>query len=418
MLSGSERLRTAATRAGACGDERGLVANPEKRVPGIDVLRGLCIVAVVLHHVNLRIRFSESGPGKWIGHTANLAFFWNGSYGVRVFFVISGFLIAGWSIKRWGELKKIELRQFYLLRFARIAPCLAGLLLILTALDLAGVPRFTIDPQHTTLGRAILAAATFHINWLEARTGYLPAAWDVLWSLSVEEVFYLFFPLLCTVLRRQSLLIAVLCGFIVAGPFARVHAWNEIWSDYGYLCCMDGIAIGCLAAIVAARFRFGDGVNRALLASGALMALLITVFRGTAERIGFYKVGLDDTVLEIGIALVLIALQQRFERNAASAKPAKPRWLAFAAWPSGVLRWFGRDSYEVYLTHMFAVWPMAIAFRGFGLSTNLEAPWFLGTAAIAGVLGYCVARYYSEPLNRALRVRFMPERAKRATDGA
>ena len=404
------------------------MANLEKRVPGIDALRGLCILAVVLHHVNLRIRFSESAPGKWIGHTANLALFWNGSYGVRVFFVISGFLIAGWSIKRWGTLKKIELRQFYLLRFARIVPCLAGLLVILSALDLAGVPRFTINPQHTSLGRALLAAATFHINWLEAHTGYLPAAWDVLWSLSVEEVFYFFFPLLCAGLRKQLLLIAVLCGFIVTGPFARVHAWNDIWADYGYICCMDGIAIGCLAAMAASRFRLSDAANRWLLACGTLLALLITVFRGIAERIGFYKVGLDDTVLEIGIALVLIALQQRFEsRNTrvadrgaaaseAGANSAGTGWLTIGRAPGRVLRWFGRDSYEVYLTHMLVVWPMVTAFRALGIPANLEAPWFLATAAIAGALGYVVARYYSEPLNRALRVRFPPVRTKQAVE--
>ena len=117
---------------------------------------------------NLRIRFSESVAGKWIGRTANLALFWNGSYGVRVFFVISGFLIAGWSIKRWGELKKIELRQFYALRFARIVPCLAGLLVLLSALDLASVPRFKLQKKFATKGICAsnrITAATVACTW-------------------------------------------------------------------------------------------------------------------------------------------------------------------------------------------------------------------------------------------------------------
>src|SRR6476659_852853 len=218
-----------------------VIERSEKRVHGIDVLRGLCIIAVVLHHINLRIHFRESGFGQWIGPAANRVLFWSGYYGVRVFFVISGFLITIWSLKRWGGLSQLNRRQFYLMRFARIVPCLMALLVILSVLDRAGVPRFTINMQHTSLGRALLAALTFHVNWLEARTGCLPAAWDILWSLSVEEVFYILFPLLCTLLRKQALLIGLLSCFVLIGPFARVQTHNELWAEYGYLSCMDGI---------------------------------------------------------------------------------------------------------------------------------------------------------------------------------
>src|ERR1700744_18047 len=192
------------------------------RVPGIDVLRGLCIIAVVLHHINLRIHFRDSDLGHWIGPAANRALFWSGYYGVRVFFVISGFLITTWSLKRWGNLAQINRRQFYVMRFARIVPCLLGLLLVLSTLDRLNVPHFIVSQQHSSLWRALLAALTFHINWLEAHSGYLPANWDVLWSLSVEEVFYIFFPLFCTILRKQWLLITLLCSLMVIGPFARI----------------------------------------------------------------------------------------------------------------------------------------------------------------------------------------------------
>ncbi len=385
------------------------------------MLRGLCIVAVVLHHINLRIHFRDSSLGHLIGPAANRALFWNGYYGVRIFFVISGFLITAWSLKRWGSIGQIDRRQFYLMRFARIVPCLVGLLLLLSLLDRAGTPIFTINTQHTSLGRALVAALTFHVNWLEARTGYLPAAWDVLWSLSVEEVFYLFFPLLCTLLRKQALLIGLLSCFVVIGPFARVRTHNELWADYGYLSCMDGIAIGCLAALIAAKLRFNPKANLALRITGTSLCLLITVFRGTAARLALYKVGLDVTTVQVGTALLVMAMQQSFETRAAldgsvrlgsgmrSRSAVMFRSIANALSRStAFLRWFGRNSYEVYLTHMLVVWPMVMLFFHFRQSLNTAPLWFLATAALAGVAGHVVARFYSEPLNDKLRMRFKP----------
>jgi peptidoglycan/LPS O-acetylase OafA/YrhL len=371
---------------------------------------------VVLHHINLRIHFRDSTLGQMIGPAANRVLFWNGYYGVRMFFVISGFLITTWSLKRWGILSQIRRRQFYRMRFARIVPCLAGLLVLLSVLDRMGVPRFTINTQHTSLGRALLAALTFHVNWLEARTGYLPAAWDVLWSLSVEEVFYVFFPLLCTLLRKPALLIGLFSCFVIAGPFARVQTHNELWADYGYLPCMDGIALGCLAAMLAAKVRLNHKLNLVLRIAGVALILLITVFRGLAARFALYKVGLDVTTLQLGTALLIIALQQNFEARATLDRSPFPssnlrtrsaamlRSLGTALFrSSGFLRWFGRNSYEVYLTHMLVVWPMVGLFFHFHQSLNTAVLWFLAITALTGVAGHVLARGYSDPLNRRLR---------------
>ena len=400
------------------GDLMSLTAvsgQPNKyRVPGIDLLRGICIVAVVLHHINLRIHFRDSSLGQLLGPAANRALFWNGYYGVRMFFVISGFLITSWSLKRWGKLSQLNVRQFYQMRFARIMPCLAGLLLILVFLDRMGVPRFVVNTQHTSLLRASIAALTFHVNWLEARTGYLPASWDVLWSLSVEEVFYIVFPLLCTLLRKQALLISVLVAFVMVGPFVRVHAQNELWADYGYLSCMDGIALGGLAAMVAAKVKLSDKANLTLRITGLFLCLLIAVFRGIAARLAFYKAGLDVTLLEIGTALLVIALQQRSENQPEHKQVSKPTHAASLSGIGDVLyrstaflRWFGRNSYEVYLTHMFAIWPMVGLFFYFRQSIHLSPLWFLAILALAGGLGSLVARFYSEPLNDRLRTKLI-----------
>jgi peptidoglycan/LPS O-acetylase OafA/YrhL len=264
------------------------------------------------------------------------------------------------------------------------------------------------------LPRALFAALTFHINWLEARTGYLPANWDVLWSLSVEEVFYVFFPLLCTLVRKQAMLIGLLSCFLIIGPFARVLTQNELWSDYGYFSCMDGIAFGCLAAMFAAKIKLSDKTNLGLRIGGTLLCLFIAVFRGPAARLGLYKVGLDVTTLEIGTALLLIALQQSFEKRSLLAGSSTSKTAKALFRSTAFLRWFGRNSYEVYLTHMLVVWPMVILFFHFHQSINMAPIWFLAATALAGVLGYVVAQFYSEPLNHRLRMKFLPASKSKA----
>ncbi len=72
-----------------------------------------------------------------------------------------------------------SVRDFYALRIARIAPLLVLVLTVLSALHLAGLKNFIVSPKVGGLGRALLAALTFHVNVLEAGRGYLPANWDI-----------------------------------------------------------------------------------------------------------------------------------------------------------------------------------------------------------------------------------------------
>ena len=126
--------------------------------------------------------------------------------------------------------------------------------------------------------------------------------------------------------------------------------------------------------------------------SGTILCLVITVFRGIAVRLAFYKVGLDVSVLEIGSALLLIALQQNSENrieNISDKPTAASSWNRISERlyrPTAFLRCFGRNSYEVYLTHLFAVWPMVGLFFYFHQSIQLAPLWFLGTLALAGAL--------------------------------
>ena len=223
---------------------------------------------------------------------------WNGQRGVQIFFAISGFLITSTSIRRWGSLAQVRAQDFYVLRFARIAPLLFSLLALLSLLHLLQVPHFVVSGKTGDLGRALLAAMTFHVNVLEATRGYLPGNWDILWSLSVEGMFYLFSPLVCVVLGRSKWLVALLCLFVALGPLGRT-VWshcNETWREYSYLGGMDAIGLGCLTALWVSYIRMSRSVLALLFIAGAAWLLVTLCFTNWVRAIGLPSLGLDMTL--------------------------------------------------------------------------------------------------------------------------
>ncbi|GAH41433.1 unnamed protein product, partial [marine sediment metagenome] len=110
---------------------------------------------------------------------------------VFLFFVLSGFLITRRSLERWRELPQIAPGRFYALRASRILPTLVLVVFLLSVFHLAGVPNFVISRPEQSLGGAIASVFGLYLNWYEGSYGYLPGGWDVIWSLSIEEVFYL-----------------------------------------------------------------------------------------------------------------------------------------------------------------------------------------------------------------------------------
>jgi peptidoglycan/LPS O-acetylase OafA/YrhL len=363
----------------------------QRRVAGIDVLRGLAIFFVLMNHVNIRLLINKVPYRKGIPPQLLQAWVWNGQYGVQIFFAVSGFLITSMTLRRWGALSQVKARDFYRLRFARIAPLLALLLAVLSALHFVGVNLFVVSAARGGLGYALFAALTFHVNVLEAQRGYLPPNWDILWSLSVEEVFYLVFPLACIWLGRGKGLVALLGGLVVAGPFARtLLAYNEVWKEYSYLGAMDAIALGCLTALFTDRRTLTRGTLRSLQVLGAALMVFVLGFSDYARRIGLERAGLDMSVLAFGTCLAIAAVAQNGGAGSTFLSP---------------LRWLGQRSYEVYLTHMFVVIVLLNIFIAAGKPLRGVALFFIGTVIFSGLLGEIVARFYSEPMNRLLRER-------------
>ena len=372
-----------------------------QRLEGVDVLRALAILFVLLNHVNMRLRLARIPYTDGLPEQLVTSLVWNGQRGVQIFFAVSGLLITAMSLRRWESLSRVSVRGFYLMRFARIVPLLLLLLGVLSGLHLANVEHFVVSAKTGGLPRALLAALTFHVNVLEARRGYLPGNWDILWSLSVEEVFYLFFPVVAKLFGRGKLFVVVLLGFVALGPVARTvftHG-NETWKEYSYLGGMDAIALGCLTALVVSWIRFSRIALWVLWGVGVVLLIFSLCFSMTGDALGLDRTGLDMTVVAVGTCLVIAAVAQ---------SEWKAPWIM-----SPVLK-LGERSYEVYLTHMFVV------FGAFGLFVRAGKPmWavpglFIGTIVAAGLLGEVVARFYSEPLNRAIRKRWQGRKSMEA----
>ncbi|MHB1938252.1 MAG: acyltransferase family protein [Acidobacteriaceae bacterium] len=372
---------------------RRALAKSWKRLDGIDLIRGIAILFVLMNHVNMQLLFAQVPYTRGLPRQLVSSLVWNGQFGVQMFFAVSGFLITSTTLRRWGSVDKVRPRDFYLLRFARIAPLLLMLLAVLSALHLAGVQHFIVGQKTGGLESALFAALTFRVNVLEATRGYLPGSWDILWSLSVEETFYLFFPLACKLFGRGKLLVALLLGFVVLGPFGRTvfaHG-NPVWHEYSYLGAMDAIALGCLTALLIARVHLSRRLLWVCGISGAGFAIFILGFSRTAYAWGLGRAGLDMTILGLGTCL-LIAVSAEMQWRG-------PRFLV-------PILWLGRRSYEVYLIHMFLVIAVFGLFMKFGKPLAAVPVLFVTVIVLSGLLGEAVARSYSEPMNKLLRNKF------------
>jgi peptidoglycan/LPS O-acetylase OafA/YrhL len=351
--------------------------------PRIDLIRGISICLVLLHHFTIAYRLTTG----WAFADAALhALARNGNYGVTLFFTVSGYLITSRTLRRWPDPARISPLRFYRLRAARILPCVLLLLAVVDGLALAGVAIFQNHPEWgepVPLWVANLASVTFWMNILTARSGWLNYALCVQWSLSVEEVFYAGFPLLCLLCRGRRALLAVWACFVIAGPLWRAtHQNDDSGYLYAYLACFDAIAIGCITAAIRPSLRPGAWARPAATAVSAVLTGLYL-----ARSIGVTNI-YGVSIMALGCA-VLIATE-----TASTATRAVPLQA---------LRACGRLSLELYLFHlvvlglMRTIWPPE-AFTGAIRFALLAA--FL---ALSVALALALSRFFSDPLNAALR---------------
>jgi peptidoglycan/LPS O-acetylase OafA/YrhL len=160
---------------------------------------------------------------------------------------------------------------------------------------------------------------------------------------------------------------------------------------------MDGIALGCLAALLSAKARLSGTTLRVLGAAGTIILVFVLGFSISVYRWGLGRNGLDMTILGLGVCMVLVAV-------------AQTRWQA----PTllGPLVRVGGLSYEVYLAHIFVVLGVFHLFLIMNKPIRAVPAMFLAVLLLSGFLGAVVSRSYSEPMNRWLRRRWVKDRAR------
>ena len=212
----------------------------DRRIPSLDGFRAISILMVLYGHLCGTRHFPISIPeyGRWCGDVAHL--------GVLVFFVISGFLITSLLMSEHEMTGTISLKRFYLRRVVRIFPAFYAFILVMAIATLLGVVHLT--------GRDFAYALTYTVNF-EPNRGL---SIGHLWSLSVEEQFYLLWPLTLMVLReRRALIVAVAAIFI--GPMVRVairewifhidpHSLDGMSTSFPAM--FDYLAAGCALALL------------------------------------------------------------------------------------------------------------------------------------------------------------------------
>ncbi len=357
-------------------------------MPGLDGLRGLAVLAVLGYHLGI-----GWCPG--------------GLLGVGVFFTLSGYLITDLLLSHWDRSGRLGLGDFWLRRARRLLPALYVMLAVVTAWVALGDPGRLAD-----LRGAVLSAIAYVGNWwlIDQHVSYFarfgpPSPLGHLWSLAIEEQFYLAWPWLLLIglrlvpERARALAISPrLAGLTLLAAAASAIAMAVIYEPgfdysrfyYGTDTRAFAILAGAALAMVwPSRLVSGAIANRArLLLDGAgfagLAGIALLVRLTNPYSAFLYPLGL--VLLSLATLLVV----------AAAAHPATATGRALAVRP---LRWIGVRSYAIYLWHF----PIIV------LTTPSLAE---GPGAVRGVL-----QAGASFLLAALSWRFVEEPARRGEIG-
>jgi peptidoglycan/LPS O-acetylase OafA/YrhL len=289
------------------------------RLPSLDGWRGIAILMVIIgHEIMYRI---QSGL---LPQTSLLSFFAWHVYGVQAFFVISGFIITWLLIKEENTYGRISLKGFYLRRFLRIVPPLFAYLFILFLLA-------HLFP-HKIISKIVWFKAIFFLtNFMSF--GF---SWNTLhlWSLAIEEQYYLFWPVIFRI-RKLSVLIAVL--FICIAPILRVIEYRHPGSIgiYSFFIRSDSIFIGALFALYNNKIK---AMRNTIIEWLILAATVLCVLAEKTHVFIFSSLTIPFCISFFSLSVVILIKWSMVEGT-----------LLYRFLNNRPLVWIGKISYGLYL---------------------------------------------------------------------
>jgi peptidoglycan/LPS O-acetylase OafA/YrhL len=342
------------------------IKTDRQHYPALDGVRGIAILLVVFFH-----------------NFGFINYFFFGWLGVDLFFVLSGFLITDILIRETGS--KNYLKSFYTRRVLRIFP-IYYLLLIIFLLILPHFISSTVNLEYYTSNQAWLW--TYTQNWL-----YIikPHAYSNillhLWSLAVEEQYYLIWPFVILIFRKPKVLLAISLFFLIGIIILRLVLWNKQIEGFQYFSWftfsrIDGICIGSALALI--KFILPKFITNNTPYIISSVAIFNFVFYFINKNYGFsfpYFPLIGYTTFAIVFA-VIVSEAATLNKNFITIP------LSFAP-----LRFIGKISYGFYIYHWpiyVLLFPILLNYLKQSLHINTGSSQFLA-AAIATIAGFLIS---------------------------
>ncbi|MDF2657539.1 MAG: acyltransferase [Paenibacillus sp.] len=350
-------------------------------MPGLDGLRAISVLAVIAYHMNV-----SWAPG--------------GLLGVAVFFTLSGYLITDQLVAQWQTTKQIDFAGFWMRRIRRLMPAMFVMLAVVGAWLLL----FDRERLASLQGDFVSVALYFNNWWLIFhQVSYFesfgpPSPLGHLWSIAIEEQFYLIWPILLLALLRVTKQRGKLMMFILLGAAASAIAMAMIYvpgSDpsrvyYGTDTRAFALLIGAALAVAWPSRSLSAAVSNKsrlvldILGGAGLLAIVWLVWKTNEYDSLLYNGGL--ALFSVLTAVVTAVLAHPASR-VAKVMGSKP------------LRWIGVRSYSLYLWHF----PVMILMSPSGSADDAHAGRAIVQIALSLLLAALSWTYIEEPIRRGSR---------------
>ena len=371
----------------------------------LDTLRFFAFFSVFVLHVTFFGTYYNGEP--WFVFIKD-SLVQNGDLGVNFFFTLSGFLITNLLLQEREDTGKINILKFYARRFLRIWP-LYFMLVIVGFIVLPAILHLKPEanpfkPEFSYIPFAELGYFfSFLVNFDLIYNTYPSPVLGVLWSISVEEQFYIFWPLLIAIIPRRFLVYSLI-GVALGTAFFRFMQWNDIVHFYNanqlgdskvahspdvqyqfYLMTSHAISVIrfhtlsilsdiTMGALLAYGLFYYEGVRnyfkklpRKSIVLPYIAAVVLVIIRDETHSVQFYPIMNWVEAIEPALFSFIFAfiIGEQHYSDESFFKFGKLKVLS---------RW-GKYSYGLYIWHIFVIWCVFFTFKALGLQPTVDNKW-------------------------------------------